>query len=494
MSASPQPTSSTRSSRRAARRRKKRDKHARFKNIRNNYQRHIDMFNDQIWIPDNVSGVNIQPDNYYFDIQRYANPEGYACIEPYIELDKEVDEKIKKGKLRQAIKVKMFPNLEQRSILDRWFDAFSHMYNETLKFIKQQYATNGTVSLSYKKLRTNHLKAIRDNIINRSQHPNIARDTKVKTHMLDAAIKLACANYKSAITNLKRGNIRHFRIRYWRINRSVKVIEIEKQYFTGNSICPTVLGQLYCEYDGSQFNLSDIKNHYKMSCNIHYDKQKNEYILLVPYKVTQIIGRNKNERKFISLDPGIKTFMTGLSKKEVIKIGTNVADKIKSYVVKIDKAKELNDRTIYGNRALSNRKYKKIQERCNRKISNLVDELHWKTINFLITRYKTIVIGDMSAKSIVSKETSVLKRLTKIAALRMKFYQFRERLKYKCVLKKIDFKVVNEMYTSKVCSCCGYYNKKLGGSRVYNCPQCGISMDRDVNGARGILIKSAVAN
>ena len=41
--------------------------------------------------------------------------------------------------------------------------------------------------------------------------------------------------------------------------------------------------------------------------------------------------------------------------------------------------------------------------------------------------------------------------------------------------------------TSKTCSNCGYFDTSLGGSKVYNCPRCGICMDRDVNGWRGNL-------
>lgn len=139
---------------------------------------------------------------------------------------------------------------------------------------------------------------------------------------------------------------------------------------------------------------------------------------------------------------------------------------------------------------MSNKLYKKIEGRLNRKITNLVDELHWKTINFLISNYKTILIGDMSVKGIVCNKTSKLSKMTKKVALRMKFYQFRQRLEHKSFLNKIHYSVINEMYTSKMCSSCGYCDDKLGGNKVYHCKGCGMIMDRDVNGARGILIKS----
>jgi hypothetical protein len=41
------------------------------------------------------------------------------------------------------------------------------------------------------------------------------------------------------------------------------------------------------------------------------------------------------------------------------------------------------------------------------------------------------------------------------------------------------------------CGLCGQQHQKLGGSKLYHCenPHCGIAMDRDVNGARNILMR-----
>lgn len=49
--------------------------------------------------------------------------------------------------------------------------------------------------------------------------------------------------------------------------------------------------------------------------------------------------------------------------------------------------------------------------------------------------------------------------------------------------------VVNEAFTSKTCGCCGFIHAKLGSSKTFKCPRCKIEMDRDVNGARNILLR-----
>jgi putative transposase len=145
----------------------------------------------------------------------------------------------------------------------------------------------------------------------------------------------------------------------------------------------------------------------------------------------------------ISLDPGIRTFLTGISEDEVIKIGNNMGEKIKKLLKRKDNIKE--------NENIPKRKKKKNELRINRKISYLVEEMHWKTINYLTRKYKTILIGDMSVKSIISK-SGVLSSMTKRIASAMSLYRFRERLKYKCVVRNHEYRMVNERYTSKCCS------------------------------------------
>ena len=42
--------------------------------------------------------------------------------------------------------------------------------------------------------------------------------------------------------------------------------------------------------------------------------------------------------------------------------------------------------------------------------------------------------------------------------------------------------------TSKLCSKCGAYND-VKGSKVYECSECGLKIDRDVNGAKDISMR-----
>jgi IS605 OrfB family transposase len=300
---------------------------------------------------------------------------------------------------------------------------------------------------------------------------------EIHTHTLDYAISLFVSNLKSAYTNTIRGNFKHFTMKFMNYNKPSKILEIEKQYIKNNMICPNILGSIKYLYNNKEYTLPELTSNVK----INYNSITDVYRLLIPIKNTPTKIDNK-PRNIIVLDPGLRTFITGLTEKEGLNIGTNVISTIKYKLAILNK--------INNNKNIPKKIKKKNEQMINRKIHNKVDELHWKTINFIVNNFNNVLIGDMSAKQIVNKNNHILSNNTKTACLRTRYYEFRQRLNYKCTLNKVNYVLVNEYYTSKICSCCGFYNDKLRGEKIYNCKTCNISMDRDINACRNIYMKS----
>ena len=422
-----------------------------------------------LWIPEKEEIIyNKINTNSWFDINYYKNDE----IPNDSILKFNSSNLINKEDIKNT-KIYIDFNKQQKEIIKRWFYAYVLMYNETLKFIKN----NKNVKINYKNIRTYHLKEVRNKIILNSQHPYHNKDTKIKTHILDTAIKLACANYKSAFTNLKRGNINQFRIRYWKFNKTNFLLEIEPTYFKNGILCPKILGNVNYYKDvkyKQKYKLTNINQTVKLMHN----KLTDNYYLLIPETVNK-----KNidfEKDFISLDPGLRTFMTGISNNEVLEIGTNINNKITSLIIRKNKILKKKIKECIK---------RKIEKRLNNKIKNLVSDMHWKTINFLTNNYKTILIGDMSSKSIINNKTSNLSKLNKQVANALSFYKFREKLQYKSSIKNNNYVKVNEYYTSKMCSNCTFIKKDLGPNKKFNCNNCNLIQDRDLNASRNICLK-----
>ncbi len=85
-----------------------------------------------------------------------------------------------------------------------------------------------------------------------------------------------------------------------------------------------------------------------------------------------------------------------------------------------------------------------------------------------------------------------LSKSTKRMMYTYKFYQFKQRLLNKCKEHGNKCLVVDESYTTKTCGKCGNLNRELGSSKTFKCPnsKCKVVLDRDVNGARNIAIKT----
>jgi transposase len=388
-----------------------------------------------------------------------------------------------------------------KKILDSWFKAYTLIYNKTLDYLRLNFSftkkeinkttleneisnnpnfydkfyIRNQMSETKKQIQKSFTE-----IINKDQTTSGLKDIKCKIdmHTLDKSIFQLIENIKACKTNMMRNNIKRFRLKYWKFTRPSQTMELEKIKFNDGVLCKSIfenLPTIKYQYNGKSYNLMEINHDFKINHNLITD----DYYLYIPVSTKKI--KVTNRKKIIVLDPGLRTMMTGLSESESINIGSNVNKIIIKDIEKLNKIK--------NNELIPNRIKKKTEIRINKKISDKVDDLHWKTINYLTSNYSTVFLGDMSAKSIVSKRNKILSSDMKTACLRTRFYDFRLRLKYKCYVTNTKFKLVNEYYTSKTCSLCGNYNDKLKGEKIYHCSKCKCNIDRDINGCRNIYMK-----
>lgn len=423
----------------------------------------IKKYTKHIWTPSNLTPFNNIVTNSWFNLKE-TNPNSSVVTKlPKL--------KTTTGNVIKLKKYRLDLTKEQKKIINNWLDAYIVMYNKTLRYLKSTYCKTGKVSTNFINVRPN-LISIRDKIAKQASTKKI----KLRVHNLDYAIKLACSNYKSCFSNIRNKNIKNFRIRYWTMDRKTKILDLEKTCFSTLFVNHS-LGSIKVIDDRNVTTLTSIQKDFK----ILYSERENSYYLLVPIDVS--ITPIPNRSKIISLDPGIRTFMTGLSENKAIEIGNDINSKIIPKLNRLDKIKSDPNIPIL--------KLSKITNRIFRRIHNMIDDLHWKVSNYLTKNYDTILIGNLSSKGIVSNSNSSnLCKLTKRVALHLRFYVFRERLAYKCKERGCKFKVIDESYTSKLCSKCGIMNKTLGSSKIFSCSNCKLIIDRDLNGSKNIYLKS----
>ena len=119
------------------------------------------------------------------------------------------------------------------------------------------------------------------------------------------------------------------------------------------------------------------------------------------------------------------------------------------------------------------------------KIKNTRKDFLHKETTKLVRRYKTIYVGDVSSSKLA--KTKMAK-----STLDAGWGLFKSMLEYKAIALGVDFKVVNEKYSTVTCSSCFERSGPSGlsalGVREWTCSTCGTDHDRDVNAARNILL------
>ena len=129
------------------------------------------------------------------------------------------------------------------------------------------------------------------------------------------------------------------------------------------------------------------------------------------------------------------------------------------------------------------------------KIRNKIDDCHKKLAKYLCENYRVVLLPRFNASQMVVKigrgrKRRVINTKTVRQMMCWSHYRFRQRLQH----KKREYPWCNvvecaEPYTSKTCTNCGWINHNLGAAKVFNCKQCGLEIDRDVGGARNILLR-----
>ena len=442
--------------------------------------------------------------------------------------------------LLKSLKIKLKVNSKQRQMFNEWFNTCNYVYNKTISCInnydksvkktinfielRDKFVTENTMknNVEYITLQNNMklckeekkkqqkmlLKIPKNDTVNidkiklliqtaeekyqeekekfriekksmkSSKNDEIRQwETNTPRDIREGAVKDVCTAHKSAVSNIIAKNIKHFHLGFRKKKEPNKCLLLSSKLITNKngilSIAPT-----YLKNDSKiSMGKKTIKKHRNLV--IEHDcrlvKQKNIFLVIIPIPV-EITGK-RPPINYCGIDPGVKTFMTCFGNNGCVEHKHN--EKILKDLD--NKIKFLKDRRRTNCNRVKKKKINKIE---NRK-ENLIDELHWKTINRILKMNDFIFYGDIKSHGIVKNGNN---SNLNTDMNNLKFYKFKQRLLFKSVERGKKIYETKEHYTTKTCSFCGKQNTP-GLSRIYECENCKKKIGRDVNAAKNILMK-----
>lgn len=218
------------------------------------------------------------------------------------------------------------------------------------------------------------------------------------------------------------------------------------------------------------FNSIEIKGNIK-TVNIKRNSLGDFYICITTDYVENKIRFATG--KTAGFDFGLKTFLV-----------SNYAEEIESPLFlkkSIDELKLAQKELSSKVKGSNNRHKSRLKvARIHKKIANQRNDWHHKLANEIIKKYDEVYFESLNIDG--------MKRLWGKKVSDLGFSSFMNILEYKCIQNGIKFiKIGRFEATSKICNFCGFKKTDLSLSdREWECGDCGIFHDRDINAAKNI--------
>lgn len=267
---------------------------------------------------------------------------------------------------------------------------------------------------------------------------------------------------------------KQFKLRYKSRKNPVQSCYIPKTAVSESGIYHTISGKL--KFSEREWLKNDI-------CDCRLINDHGRWYISVPQKFSTFA--TENQGGIVALDPGVRNFLTYFSEDGRFGwLGMHAFDRILNLNLKHD---HLLSRLSLTKDKREKCMLKRTLNRTYHRIQDLVDELHWQCINYLVHNFYVVVSPPFEVKSMTKKGRKLRKSVVR-SMLSLRFFEFKERLKQKCKECGVLYIEQNESYTSKTNSFTGELMNNLGSKEWFMYD--GIKVHRDLNGARNILIRA----
>ena len=351
-------------------------------------------------------------------------------------------------------KIRIYPKRESGLRLRQYLGLSRYWFNKAIEHLKQP-----DTKASLYDVRT----------IQNNEHPEWAFDCpqRIREHSINEACQ--------AVKNAKRkyGTTHRFQQVKFRSRKDpVQRFGFDKQSLNKNFVFK---GSNKILFDSSESINSELEG-------TRIIKENGRWFLILPQR--RSIKTPDNQRLgAVAIDPGVRTFVSYYSETHHGKIGEGDFNRIFRLCVNLDRMMS----KMYLSRSRRRRNIRRAAERLRWKIKDLINDLHHKTANFLVRNFDIVFLPTFETQQMVSR----LRHKTARMMLTFAHFRFKSFLKAKGEEYSCEVIDVSEAYTSKTCSYCGKIHN-IGSKKVLRCG-CGATVDRDLNGARGIYLRALMA-
>ncbi len=360
-----------------------------------------------------------------------------------------------------AAKVKLYPNDEQKILLERHFGSCRFVYNYFLKKRDEYYIQHKNA----KKSSLNYIDTAKMLTDLKKQYPWLY---EINSQSLQMSLRFL----DNAFTSFFHKDADHPKFKkkgkndYFAVPQHI-IIE-------GNIIRFPKFNE-GIRFRGSKDKLKEIKD----INQIIIRKDAGDYFCSIYYEIDEELPEKKepSSANAIGIDLGSMRFATladGIG-VENPRPSKKVEKRIKRLQKQLSKKKR-GSRNYEKHRTKIQKKY--------RKIRYMREDFLDKVSTAIAKRYDTIFIEDLNVQGMMRLH-SLAKSLADVS-----LYAFVEKLKWKAdKFGKNLIKIGRFDPSSKMCSNCGSIKRDLKMSdRTYRCDVCGLKIDRDLNAAINVLI------
>ena len=370
--------------------------------------------------------------------------------------------------------IRLYPTKSQQKLLSRWFGCARWTYNRCVHL----YKTEGPL--------TANATFLRRMVVNQGLHKGkpTAWVLESPTEVREGAMRDFIKAVKSNQAKNKLNPEHKFDMQFKSMRADSDSIDISKKR-------GPMERELFGKLRGEKGPL-DLTWERDMRLT---RKKSGEYYLGVPKTMTSVSEHQAPKLEtaldgVVALDPGVRTFMTCYEANgNVTEWCSGDEQRLCRLTHHLDKLRRrINDPSV---RHSARYRMRKAASRLALRIHHLVDDIHRKLAKWLCENHHVIFLPKFEIKGMVQKKRGrkVAKKTVR-ALYAWRHYTFRQRLLSKArEYPWVQVCLVNEAYTSKTCTHCGWINTKLGGAKVFHCEQCLRHTSRDVAGARNILLR-----